>query len=247
MHSALPLRRSSNTSYMPKCLPNWRNWLIGRIWKKHIWTDCVTSWNGNNTDCMGGSRWTANKNWDAASHTTNPGKSKPTCHRLKKTSHCQNQCRQLKREKDPDKIDTNSSGNTNNKNGGQTNSNSNKKPSNKTNTNKTNNRNDRKPRTVNPPCETCDKYNHFIEQCYFGANAATRPPPRNRRPKGQNQAQQRDDQIGPKDSTKTTAQNVNWKHHLFTPEVHLTDWRPLKPQKFQKFARLSGSNHRRLL
>ena len=49
---------------------------------------------------------------------------------------------------------------------------------------------DRKPRPVNPPCETRGRTNYSTENCYFGANAANRPPPRNRRPEGQNQVQQ---------------------------------------------------------
>ena len=32
-----------------------------------------------------------------------------------------------------------------------------------------------------PPCETCKKTNHSTDKCYFGANAANRPPPRNRK------------------------------------------------------------------
>ena len=31
------------------------------------------------------------------------------------------------------------------------------------------------------PCETCKKTNHTTDKCYFGANAANRPPPRNRK------------------------------------------------------------------
>ena len=52
------------------------------------------------------------------------------------------------------------------------------------------NQRDRRYRPVFPPCETCGRNNHSTEKCYLGANAANRPPPRNRRPEGQNQGQQ---------------------------------------------------------
>ena len=80
--------------------------------------------------------------------------------------------------------------NKNINNGGQTNSNSNNKIPNNTNTNIMNSRNDRKPRSVYPPCETCGKTNHSAEKCYFGANAANTPLHRYRRPEGENQVQQ---------------------------------------------------------
>ena len=73
---------------------------------------------------------------------------------------------------------------------GQTNSNSNNKTPSKTHTNNTNNQKDRKPRPAYPPCEACGKTNHSAQKCYFGANAAYRPPHRNRRTEGQIQVQQ---------------------------------------------------------
>ena len=51
-------------------------------------------------------------------------KSRPTCHHCKKPGHYQNQCRQLKREKDQTRNDTNSANNNNN-GSAQTNSNPN--------------------------------------------------------------------------------------------------------------------------
>ena len=59
------------------------------------------------------------------------------------------------------------------------------------NNNRNSNRAERKPKTVYPPCETCGKTNHSTERCYHGADAANRPPPRHRRPEGQNQVQER--------------------------------------------------------
>ena len=125
----------------------------------------------------------------------NSKKSKPTCQHCKKPSHYQNQCRQLKREKNQTRNNTNSAGNNSKNNGSaQTNSNPNNKFSNNTKANNTNNQRDRRSRPVFPPCETCGKTNHSTEKCYFGANAANRPPPQNRRLEGQNQVQQRNAQ-----------------------------------------------------
>ena len=102
----------------------------------------------------------------------NSEKPKPTCHHCKKLSHCRNQCRQLKREKDQTRNNTKSADNNNG--GGQTNSNSsNNKLSNNTNANNTNNQKDRRPGLVSSPCETCGRTNHSTEKCYLGANAGT--------------------------------------------------------------------------
>ena len=117
----------------------------------------------------------------------NTEKPRPTCHHCKKLRHHRNQCRQLKEEKDQAPNNKNGAGNINNNNGGQTDSNSNNRISNNTNANNTNTRNYSKPRPVYPPNETCGKTNKSTEKCYFGANAADRPPPWDRRPEGQNQ------------------------------------------------------------
>ena len=122
----------------------------------------------------------------------NSEKPKPTCHHCKKPSHYQNQCRQLKREKGQTRNSMNSANNNNGSD--QRNSNPNNKVSDNTKANNTNNQNDGRSRTVFPPCETCGRTNHSTEKCYLGANAANRPPPRNRRPEGQNQVQQRNAQ-----------------------------------------------------
>ena len=60
----------------------------------------------------------------------NGEKPKPTCHHCKRPGHYQNQCRQLKREKDQTRSNTNSANNNNGS--AQTNSNPNNKLSNKT-------------------------------------------------------------------------------------------------------------------
>ena len=93
-----------------------------------------------------------------------------------------------------------------------------------------NNQRDRRPRPVFPPCETCGRTNHSTERCYLGANAANRPPPRNRRQEGQNQAQQRNTQNNSDSdgNVQDVAQPLNSPRHVFTPELHLTDRRQMK-------------------
>ena len=87
----------------------------------------------------------------------NSNKPRPTCHHCKKPGHYQNQCRQLKREKDQTRNNTNSA----NKNNGsaQTNSNPKNKVANNAKANNKNNQRDRRARPVFPPCETCGRTN----------------------------------------------------------------------------------------
>ena len=74
------------------------------------------------------------------------------------------------------------------KNSDTNNSNPNSNVNNQKNSNnKNSNRAEKKkPKTVYPLCETCGKTNHSTENCYYGANAANRPLPRQRRPERQN-------------------------------------------------------------
>ena len=137
----------------------------------------------------------------------NSEKPTPTCHHCKKPGHYRNQCRQLKREKDQVQNNTDSAANNKNNNGSaQTNSNPNHKVPVANKANNANNQRDRKPRPVFPPCETCGRTNNSTERCYLGANAANRPPPRNRRPEGQNQAQQRNTQKNSDGNVQAVAQ-----------------------------------------
>ena len=174
----------------------------------------------------------------------NSDKPKPTCHHCKKPGRYQNQCHQLKREKDQTRNNTNSDNNNGN---AQTNSNPNNKFENNTRGNKINNQRDRRSRPVFPPCEACGRNKHSTKKCYLGANAANRPPPRNRRPEGQNQGQQNNAQSNSDGNVQAAAQASNWKRLVFTPELHVTDQRPMKYPKFHQFPRLSGSNLRRSL
>ena len=138
----------------------------------------------------------------------NSNKPRATFQHCKKPSHYQNQCRQLTREKDQTRNNTNSS---NNNNGSvQRNSNpNNNKVANKTKGNNINNQRDRRPRPVFPPCETCGRTNHSTEKCFLGANAANRPPPRNRWPEGQNQSQQNNAQNNSDGNVQAIAQALN--------------------------------------
>ena len=140
----------------------------------------------------------------------NSNKPRPTCHHCKKPSHYQNLCRQLKREKDQTQNNTNSANNNNGS--AQTNSNPNNnhnKIANNTKGNNINNQRDRRPKPVFPPCETCGRTNHSTEKCYLGANAANRPPPRNRRLEGQNQSQQNNAQNNSDGNVQAAAQALN--------------------------------------
>ena len=140
----------------------------------------------------------------------NSNKSRPTCHHCKKAGHYQNQCRQLKREKDQTRSNMNSANNNNGS--AQTNSNpnnNNNKVVNNTKESNINTQRDRRTRPVFPPCETCGRTNHSTEKRYLGANAANRPPSRNRRPEGQNQGQQNNAQSNSDGNVQAAAQTLN--------------------------------------
>ena len=102
----------------------------------------------------------------------------------------------------------NNGNNNNNKGSAQTHSNPNK-VSNNTKANNAINQTDRRPRLVFPPCENCGRTNHSTEECNLGANAASRPLPRNRRPEGQNQVQQRNAQSNADGNVQAAAQTLN--------------------------------------
>ena len=161
-------------------------------------------------------------------------KPRPTCHHCKKPGHYQNQCRQLKREKDQTRNNTNIANNNNGSARTDSNPNDNK-VANNARANNINNQRDRRPRPVFPPCETCGKTNHSTEKCYLGANAANRPPPRNRRPEGQNQGQQNIAQSNSDGNVQAAAQALNEERHVFAPELHVTERRQTKYRNFHQF------------
>ena len=136
---------------------------------------------------------------------TNAERPKPKCHHCKKPGHYRNQCRLLKKQQEQTGNNQNNSGNRNS-DANTSNQNSNV---NNNNNNRNNNRAERKPKTVYPPCETCGKTNDSTEKCYFGANAANRPPPRHRRPERQNQVQEKANQNDSNESNQAAAQNLN--------------------------------------
>ena len=110
---------------------------------------------------------------------TKADRPKPTCHRCKKSGRYRNQCRLLKKQREQAQDVQDNPGN---KNSGANTSNSNSNVNNNNNNNKNSNRAERKRKTVYSPCGTCWKANHSTEKCFFGANAANRPPPRHGRP-----------------------------------------------------------------
>ena len=71
---------------------------------------------------------------------------------------------------------------------------------------------DRKSRTLYHPCKTCGKTNHSTERCYVGANAANRPLP------WKNKPQEQDAHDSITGCLQATAQHLNYKCHIFTPE-----------------------------
>ena len=146
---------------------------------------------------------------NTVSHNTvnaNTDKTKPTCHYCKKPGHYKNQCRLLKKQREQTENNQNNPGN---KNSDANTFNPNGNVNNPNNNNRNSNRAERKPKTVYPPCETCGKTNHSTERCYHGANAANRPPPRQRRPETQNQIQERANQNDSKEINQAAAQNLN--------------------------------------
>ena len=146
---------------------------------------------------------------NTVSHNTvnaNADRTKPTCHYCKKPGHYKNQCRLLKKQREQTENNRNNPGN---KNSDANTSNPNGNVNNPNNNNRNSNRAERKPKTVYPPCETCGKTNHSTERCYHGANAANRPPSRQRRPEGQNQVQERANQKDSNETTQAEPQNLN--------------------------------------
>ena len=136
----------------------------------------------------------------------NADRTKPTCHYCKKPGHYKNQCRLLKKQREQTDDNQNNPGN---KNSDANTSNPNGNVNNPNNNNRNSNRAETKPKTVYPPCETCGKTNHSTERCYRRANAANRPPPRQRRPERQNQVQKRASQNGSTEINQAAAQNLN--------------------------------------
>ena len=166
---------------------------------------------------------------------TNADRPKSTCHHCKEPRHYRNQCHLLKRQKEQSEATQNVPGN---KNSGACNS----IPNSTTNKNRNNdnhknsNRAESEPKTVYPTCETCGKTIHSTEKCYYGANAANRPPP--------GTVQERANQNDSNEITEAAAQHLNKKCHVFTPELRQTDRRLLN---FHQSLKLSGSNIRRLI
>ena len=136
---------------------------------------------------------------------TKADRHKPTSHHCKKPGHYKNQCRLLKKQREQTENNQNKPGN---KNSAATASNPNSNVNNNNN-NKNSKKAERKPKTVYPPCETCEKTNHSTEKCYFGANGANRPPSRHRRPERQNRVSERANQSDTNEAPPAAAHNIN--------------------------------------
>ena len=147
------------------------------------------------------------KNVSQQPTNTNADRPKPTYHHCKKPGHYRNQGRLLKKQREQTENIQNITGN---KNSAANTSNQNSNVNNNNN-NKNSNKAERKLKTVYPPCETCGKTNHSTEKCYFGANAANRPPPRHRRPERQNQVSvsERANQSDTIEAAQAAAHNLN--------------------------------------
>ena len=137
------------------------------------------------------------------SANANADRTKPTFHYCKKPGHYRNQCRLLRKQREQTENIHNNPGN---ENSDANTSNQNGNVNNPSNNNRNSNAAERKPKIVYPPCETCGKTNHSTEKRYHGANAANRPPPRQRRPERQNQVQKRANQ---NETIQAAAQNIN--------------------------------------
>ena len=124
---------------------------------------------------------------------------------VKKPGYYKNQCRLLKKQREQTENNQNNPGNENS-NANTSNPNSN--VNNPNNNNRNSNRAEGKPRTVYPPSETFGKTNHSTEKCYNGANAANRPPPRQKRPERQNQVQERAKHKDSNETTQAAAQTL---------------------------------------
>ena len=138
---------------------------------------------------------------------TNADRPKPTCHHCKKPGHYRNQCRLLKKQQE--RTEDNQDNPANKSSDAITSNPNNNVNNNNNNNNKNSNKAERKQKAVYPPCETRGKTNHSTERCYFGANAANRPPPRHRRPERQNQVPERANQIDSNEASQAAAQNLN--------------------------------------
>ena len=138
---------------------------------------------------------------------------------VKKTGNYRNQSHQLKRQKQQAECIASRI-----KNSGANNSITNNSNINEFN-NKTSNRADGKPKTAYSACETFRKSNHSIQKSYFGDKAANQPPPRNRRPEGKNDVEQRDNQNNSNENGPAADQILIQNYHVLTLELQLTDLR----------------------
>ena len=147
----------------------------------------------------------------------NADRYKLTCHHCGKPGHYRNQCRLLKKQREETENNHNNPGNKNSDA-------NNYIPDNNTNNIdhnnfKNSNRAETKPETVHPPYETYGKTNHSAERCYVGANAANKPLPWKRKPEERSGHFKQDGQNSITGCVRATAQYLNYKFHIFAPEL----------------------------
>ena len=135
----------------------------------------------------------------------------------KSPRHNRNQCRLLKKQRQPAENTQNHPGNKNN---GANDSILNKNTSKKKNNNyKKSNRVERRPETVYLPCETYGETNHSQEICFVRTNAANRLLPCKSKPAGQGALQQKDAHDSITGCVRAAVQHLNYKCLVFTPEL----------------------------
>ena len=138
---------------------------------------------------------------------TNADRPKPTRHQCKKPGRYRNQPPAKKAKEESEGTQNNLGNKSSGANTSLINNNTNMNKNN--NPYKNSNRAKRKPKAIHPPCETYGKTHHSTEKCYYGANAANRPPPRQRRSERHNQVEEKANQNDSDESTQNTAQNLN--------------------------------------
>ena len=174
---------------------------------------------------------------------TNADRPRRTCHQWKKPGHYRNQCRQLRIREEPAdgawKCNETKISGFNNFIPSDKNTNNNK-------SNNNNYKNSNRPKKISKLftqlMSSVKKTNQSTEKCYFGANAANRPPSLNRRSEGQNQVQH----INNQNKSNGSAQSVAQKK-LELPRLHSGTAIDRLPKNFHQSQRLSGSNPRRLV
>ena len=92
--------------------------------------------------------------------------------------------------------------------------------------NKNSNRAEKKQKTVHSPYDTCGENKLLHREMFPWSQCSKQTASRNRKSEVQNQVQQTDSQNNALKSAQVATQNLNYKSHVFIPELLLTDRRP---------------------